>query len=135
MSANQRPIFVVAANVDAVTFVNADGTTPKALLTAGANGTKVLSIGVVSDDTVDRYLQLFLYDGATAYIAGTKLIPDLSGTNGTDPAIDLLDTLMLPWLDSDGEFFLPSGWSIRVAPTVAITAAKTMTVVGYAADY
>jgi hypothetical protein len=42
---------------------------------------------------------------------------------------------MLPWLDADGELFLPSGYKLQVAPRAAITAAKTVTVVCFAGDY
>jgi len=36
---------------------------------------------------------------------------------------------------SDGEFFIPTGYKIQVAPLAAVTAAKTVTVVCLAGDY
>ena len=41
MAANTNPIFVLAPKTAAVQIVNADGTTKKTLLTAGANGARV----------------------------------------------------------------------------------------------
>ena len=42
---------------------------------------------------------------------------------------------MLPWLDRDGEFFIPTGYKVQVGPLVAVTAAKTVTIVAFAVDY
>ena len=49
MVANTSPIFVLTANLAEVTFVNADSTTPKDLISAGTDGTKVLGIAVTSE--------------------------------------------------------------------------------------
>jgi threonine synthase len=115
--------------------VNADGTTPKDLISAGADGTKVLSIACTSDDTSDVVMQVFVHDGTTAYLVGSVNVPTLSGTDGTVVAVDLLSATDLPWLDADGEFFIPTGYKVQVAPLAAVTAAKTVTVVCLAGDY
>jgi hypothetical protein len=135
MAANTSPIFVLAANLAEVTFANADGTTPKDLVSAGADGTKVLAVAVTSDDAATVNLRLYVHDGANAYLVGTVAVPTLAGTNGVMPAVDLLDPELLPWLDQDGELFIPSGYKLQVAPLAAVTAAKTVTVVCFAADY
>ena len=136
MAANAAPIMVLTANLAEVTFVNADGTTPKDLVSAGAEGTKVLSIACTSDDTTDTVvMQLFIHDGTTAYLVGSVAVPTLSGTDGAAAAVDLLDATALPWLDADGEFFIPTGYKVQVAPLAAVTAAKTVTVVCLAGDY
>ena len=80
-------------------------------------------------------LRLYVHDGTTAYLVGSVAVPTLSGTDGATPAVNLLDADSLPWLDRDGEFVLPAGYKLQVAPTAAVTAAKTVTVVCFAGDY
>ena len=135
MAANTSPIFGKTANLAEVTFVNADGTTPKDLVAAGADGTKVLRIAATTNDTSANNCQLFIHDGATAYLVGTVRVATLSGTDGAAVAVNLLNATALPWLDADGEFFIPSGYKVQVAPLAAVTAAKTLTIVCFAANY
>jgi hypothetical protein len=78
---------------------------------------------------------LFIHDGTTAYLVGTINVPTLSGTDGTNASVDLLDATMLPWLDADGEFFIPTGYKLQVGPLAAVTAAKTLTIVCLAGNY
>ena len=116
MAANTSPIFVASPNLAAVTFVAADGTTPKDLVPAGSDGTKILGIAATSDDSSAVVLRLYVHDGGAAYLVGAVSVPTLSGTDGAAPAVDLLDAEMLPWLDRDGELILPAGHKLQVAP-------------------
>jgi hypothetical protein len=136
MAANIQPIFVESANVAEVTFVNADGTTPKDLVSAGADGTKIMRIAATTSDTSANNVALYVHDGTTAYLVGTVNVPTLSGTDGTNAAVNLLDTTALPWLDSDGEFFIPTGYKIQAGPIAAVTSGSyTLTIVCFAGDY
>lgn len=135
MAVNTQPIFVKTANNAEATFVNADGTTPKDLIIAPTDGTKIFAINVTSDDTATVNMKVFLHDGSTAYLLGTVAVPTLAGTNGSAPAVNVLDPTAIPGLDADGELFLPAGYKIQVAPLAAVTAAKTVTVVGLGANY
>ena len=135
--ANTSPIFVLRPQVVAATFVNGDGTTPKDLVTAlnRPDGIKVQRIAVHSDDTAAVNLMLSLHDGSTAYKVGAVRVAVGSGNDGAVAAVNLLAATMLPWLDADGELFLPSGWKVQVHPLVAVTAAKTVTIVAFAGEY
>ena len=135
MTTNTNPIFGRTPNIVEVTFVNADGTTPKDLVAAAADGTKVLSINVTSDDTSAVDMEVYLHDGTTAYLLGTKRVATLSGTDGVVVAVNILDRAFIPGLDADGQLFIPSGYKIQVAPLAAVTAALTVTVVGFGVDY
>jgi hypothetical protein len=135
MAANTLAIFVESANIAAVLFQNADGTTPKDLVSAGADGTKVLRINCTSDDTVTVTMGVYLYIGGSAYLLGRVPVVTLSGTNGTAPAVNLLDATKIACLDQDGELFIPSGSKIQVAPLASVSSAKTVTVVCFAGDY
>lgn len=135
MAANTLPIFVDTPNLVEVTFVNADGTTPKDLIAGATDGTRIISIAVTSDDTSAVILNFYIHDGSTAYRVGAVNVPTLSGTNGTAPAVNLLDSTELPWLDADGGFVIPTGYKIQAGPQSAVTAAKTVTIVAIGANY
>ena len=133
--ANTDPIYVLSSNMAEVLFQVGDGTTPKDLVSAGSNGTKVLSIACTSDDTAAVVMGLYVHDGTSAYLVGRTTVPMASGTDGTTASVNLLDATKMPWLDADGEFFIPSGYKLQVAPVAAVTVAMTVTVVCFAGDY
>lgn len=135
MVANTSPIFIDTPNNAEVTFVNADGTTAKDLMSAGTDGTKVLAINVTSDDTSTVEMEVYLHDGTTAYLLGTVDVVTLSGTDGATPSVNIMDPSLIAGLDANGELFMASGYKIQVAPKAAVTSAKTVTVVGFAGDY
>lgn len=135
MAANTEPIFVIVANLAEATFVNADGTTPKDLISAGSDDSKLLSINVTSDDTATVNMGVYIHDGATAYLIGTVPVVTLSGTDGSAASVELLDSDHIACLDADGELFLPTGYKVQVAPLASVTTAKTVTVVCFAGDY
>ena len=134
MPANTNPIFVLTPNLAEVTFTSADTTSSKDLITGGSNGTKVLGISATSSDSATINMRLYVHDGSTAYLVGTVAIVTNSGTNGTAPAVDLLSMSALPWLDSDGEFLLPSGYKLQVACLATMTTG-TCTIVCFGGDY
>jgi hypothetical protein len=135
MAANTSPIFGLTANLAEVTFVAADGTTAKDLVSAGADGSKVTRIAVHSNDTAAVNLKLLIHDGTTAYAVGVVRVAIGSGSDGAIAAVNLLSQTMLPWLDADGEFFIPSGYKVQVGPLAAVTADKTVSIVCFAMDY
>ena len=135
MAANTSPIFIEAPKNAAVTFVNADGTTAKTLLTAGADGSKISRIGVVSDDTSSVLLKLYIRISGTDYWIGSYSVVTLSGTNGTASAKNILDTTLMPWLDAAGEFPLGASLDLKIAPNAAVTSGKTVTITAYYGDY
>lgn len=132
---NTAPIYVKSSNMAAVLFQTADTTVPKDLIVAGAAGTKVMRINCTSDDTVTVTMGVFLHNGVSAFLVGRVPVPTLSGTNGTAPAVNLLDVSKIACLDIDGELFIPSGWKVQVAPLATVGTAKTVTVIGVAGEY
>ena len=132
MAANTTPIFPGTVTTDAVRIENADGTTAKTLLTAGTNGARVDSIIVTSTDTADRTLTLYLLKGVVSYRLGEMVIPDGSGTNGTDKPADGI-TLALPFVG--GTIHVEAGCSRTVAAQVAVTAGKAIDVIAFGGDF
>ncbi len=127
--------FVATSNVSAVTFVNADGTTAKTLWTAGSGGGRLGSISVVSDDTAAAPLALYVRLSGTDYRIGTVNVPIGAGNTASVVSVNLLVLSANPWLDSDGSLKLPNGGIIKVGPLTAVTAAKTVTIVAWGADF
>lgn len=135
MPANTSPIFALTANHTGQTFVNADGTGKKTVFTAGSNGSLLESISAVSDDTALVNLDVWITLGGTDYAVGTRQVP-IGGGNTVDTAtVSLLDQTKHPWVRADGSIFLPSGALVKVSPRAAVTAAKTVTVVGHGSDF
>lgn len=135
MAANVTPIFPVAVNNGRVTIVNADGTTAKALFSAGANGSRIDQIVCSSDDTGAKTIQLIVNDGTNDNIVGEVAIPAGAGTNGSTKAVKVINATDLPWLSDSGSIFIKTGYSIKVKSKAAVTAAKTLTFVLFAGDY
>lgn len=135
MPPNTEPIFGLTPHLGEVQFVNADGTTAKDLLTAGASGSKVMRISAHSDDTAAVNLMLYVWRGGAAFKVGAVRVAIGAGNDGAVAAGSLLNVGLLPWLDGDSEFVLPAAYKLQVAPLVAVTAAKMVTVVCFAMDY
>lgn len=137
MPAATTPIFVEAVDTGVAKFVNADGTTPKAIVTAGADGARVFSVSVATDDTaaIDYSLYIQRNGAGDNNLLGTKSVPAGSGNANATPAIDLLDPAFIKGLDSDGSIILGSTDVLLVAPRTAVTAAKTTYVLSSFGDY
>jgi hypothetical protein len=133
MAVTNTAIFPQAPKRGMVQAVNADGTGKKAVVTAGANGAKVVSLTAASDDTSNRSFGIYVTRSATDYLLGTVTVPLAAGTDGSTPSVDLLGggtANLIPGLpvDNDGQryIFLENGDVLKVAALVAVTAAKTV---------
>jgi len=126
-----------------VQVANADGTTKKTVVTAGANGSKIVAVTAASDDTGNRTFNIYVTRSGTSYLLGTVTIPTLAGTDGSAPGIDILGggtTNQIPGLpvDNDGQRYilLESGDTLQAALTTgAVTAAKTVHLSAVYADF
>lgn len=132
------PIFPGSINAGQQTFVNADGTTKKTLLTAGSSGTRVDTISATSDDTSTRVMQLWVTTGGVDYLLGEVSITLGAGSDGTTKAISVLNVTDLPWVRDEGGnkvIYLESGEVLKGMMKVAVTAAKTIYLRAQGADY
>jgi len=124
----------------AVQILPADTTTLKTLVTAGANGSIVDSINVSNTDSAVAYtLQVFVNDGTTSHLLGSVNIPLSAGNTTAAPGIDILRSGQLPGVpvDSNGNYIivLKGTYTLKVAVTVTVTAAKVVDCVAMGADY
>lgn len=122
-----------------VTFVNADGTTYKNLLTVtgsdNSQETHVYSIVVTSTDTASRDLRFAINDGTNDMEQGDIAIASNSGFTTGTPPIQVVANRSTPALsrvlkDIRGNWFvvLRPGETLKVRPTVAVTATYTIAV-------
>ena len=139
MAVTREPVFVQLPKITPVSFVNADGTAKKTLVTAGTDGTKVLDGTITSTDTAARNVQLWLTRSAVSYLIGTVAVAIAAGSDGTTNGVRLLDTTLIPGLplDHDGHKFilLQSGDTLQVNMLVAVTATKEVDVVAMSIDF
>lgn len=133
MAANTIPIFPKTANNGVQTFANADGTGLKDLVTGGADGTLVGAVNVVSDDTAARNIDIYYKpSGGAAIRIGTALIAIGAGVTSDTSSVNALTKCVGA---VGGRIFLANGDKLQGAMQVAVTAAKTVSVVAMAANY
>jgi hypothetical protein len=130
-----RPIYPGTIKNAGLDIENADATGLQTLLTAGTDGSRINMISAVSDDTAEMIVDLYINDGATDFLIGSVTVPTLSGTDGSTPAVSLLNATDLPYLGDDLSLFLEGGFLLKAAVQVAVTAAKKVTLVATYGDY
>jgi hypothetical protein len=109
----------------------ADTTSQKTVVTAGANGSKVVSLIASSSDTTDRVVQVFLVRSATSYLLCTLTVPLTAGFAAAVPGpVNLLGFVPNLPVDNDGQpyLFLESGDTLTVASLTTVTTAKAISV-------
>lgn len=137
MAAGFKPIFTLSVETAVQDIVNADSTTPQTLVTAGANGARVVAVTATTDDTAAIDYSLYLQRGGagTNFLLGTVSVPAGAGNTSSVAAVDLLDPAKIKGLDLDGTLILGGTDVLKVAARTAVTAAKTTYVVAAYGDY
>lgn len=140
MAVNTSPIFPLTPTNIVKTVVNADSTNKVAILAAGANGTRIDSLSISTDDTATHDVQLWLTISAVDYLVGTiALAAGAGNTSGVAAKAVLSDANIRGFvvLDPFGNyvFYLKASQVLKVSCPVAMTAAKTLYVTGLAGDY
>lgn len=131
MAANVNPLFELTPVNSGVIFENADGTGLKSIYTAGANGGRIDGISICSNDTAAVNLAFYINDGASDLYIGNVNVPIGSGYT-TVVKVDGLVNLR-PYYQNF--IALKAGYILKCNAVVAVTAAKTVTVVALGGDY
>lgn len=125
----------------AFTFAAASNVTTNlvSLLAGGTNGSKVEAINVSTTDTSPNTLMLILNNGTANFILSTFNIPLGSGSTTSAPSVSLLTNSQFPGLsyDSSGNKYLyvPTGSTIYVGTTAAVTATKQVSIFAIGASF
>ena len=139
MAFSNVPVFPQKPQHYEVTIANADASNAKNVGTGGSNGTIVRALQATSTDTGARVVQIGISVASTFYLLGSVSVPAGAGNDGATPAVDLLNSGLLPGLpvDENGMHYLIllSGEILQVLSTTTVTAAKTVTVQGFGQDY
>lgn len=131
MAANTSPIFELTPINAGITIVNADSTNLKTILTAGADGTRIDGILVSSNDTAAVNLAFYINDGVSDLYIGNVVVAIGSGYT-TVVRVDALATLRPASINA---LILGAGYVLKANAVVAVTAAKTVTIVAVGGDY
>ncbi len=111
-------------------ILNATGTGQVTIITAGANGNKVVNMAATSTDTVAQTIQVSLVRSSTSYLLATTSVPANAGNVGGTAPIDLLAIVPNLARDQDGQpyLFIESGDTIAVNTLATVSAARTISI-------
>jgi hypothetical protein len=131
------PAFISSPKNPAVAFANADGTSFKTIMTAGASGSRLDSLVGSSSDTVSNVLQLAVQKSGVDYVVGEVTIPANAGTNGTVKSVACLNATDLPGLayTENGAVYLENGAVLRGRMKTAVAGAFVVHLTGFGGDY
>jgi hypothetical protein len=139
MATTNTPIFPQNLQNYGVQILPADTSTKKLLAAGGTNGTKIEFISASSTDTSARDLNIYLYDGTTYHLMYTISIVINAGNTNAIAAVNILNNSMSPAIpyDSNGNkyIYLKSGWSLYVATSTTVTAAKIVDIIAQGEDF
>jgi len=97
---------------------------------SGSAPAQVDSLFVTTDNSADRLLSIWVHDGTASILIGTRTVPDLSGTNGTDLRVNLIAPLGMVQADGHSVIWLPVGYKLQASLDVALAADKKMYIYG-----
>ncbi len=134
---NVFPTLVHQPQKGAAQILNATGTAQVTLITAGANGSKVVALYASSTDTAAQSLAVSLVRSGTTYLLATAAVPAGSGNSAGTPPVNLLSAIAGLACDQDGQayLFMASGDTLAVNTLAAVTAGKTISALSDHGDF
>ncbi len=137
MPTTATPIFPQSFQYTGTEFLNADSTNKKTIFTAGENGSKVILFIFTSNDTTERFLDIFINDGSADHQIGKQMVAAASGT-GTgvvfgasnvlyysyNTQVYNLGTVLPKDVNGNAFIYLPFGCSLKASLQTAVTSGK-----------
>lgn len=132
---NKLPIFLVTTDTPAVLINVAAGTTTQQIFTAGTDGGAITELAATNASaTTAAVIQIKINNGTTSFLIGEITVPSNAGTDGgTTSTHNLLNSALIPILDSDGSIILEANHIVEVNAKVAVTA--DVNIVGVGGNY
>jgi hypothetical protein len=131
-SPNNLATYVKQPRKGLVQIANADGSSQKTVVTAGANGSKVTSLIASSTELTanNRDVQVALVRSATSYVLVTTTVPFSAGFAAGNSPINLIALVPNLPTDNDGQryLFLESGDTLVVSSLTTVTSGKIISV-------
>lgn len=135
MAANNQPVFPLTPQFGSVSIANADAQTVKTVFTAGANGARVSKLCLVSTDTTNRDVGIYI----NAILVATVQAAAGAGTSSSNAAKDVFaDTnFKQSYYDANNNLVidLKATQVLGINAPVTVTSTKTITGVCCAADF
>jgi hypothetical protein len=146
MAGTATPIFPQTVKNYSAQILPADTTAKKTLVTGATNGTKIEMINIASTDTAAKDVQFWMNNGSVDLLVATIAVPANSGNTNALAVQGLLSSNnttapFLPWfqfpLDNNGNRYLmvSSGYTLKAAVLVAVTAAKEIDILCQGGDF
>jgi hypothetical protein len=133
------PVFPQKARNINASFVTADGTNTKILVTGGIDDSIISVITITSSDSADKTIELLIGDGLADALIGFVGIPANTGSNGVlNPINGLSNSSILgKKIDESGNpyILLAAGSTLKARARTAVTAAATISVQLTVEDY
>lgn len=132
------PSFIATPKTPAQSFVNADGTSFKSVMSAGASGSRIDTLIGTNTDTGNAYVvQFAIQKSAVDYVIGEVNIPIGAGTNGSAKSVAMLNATDIPGLTytENGAVYLETGCVLRARVKTAVAGVNTVQIVGVGGDY
>jgi hypothetical protein len=131
------PSFIATPRNPVVAFANADGTSFKSIMTAGALGSRLDTLMASSSDTVSNILQLAVQKSGVDYVIGEVTVGALAGTNGVAKSVAALNPTDIPGLTytENGAIYLETGAVLRGRMKTAVAGAFAVQLTGIGGDY
>ncbi len=148
LSTNEKPMYartinngvgVISASANTVTL--GSDTNGATILTAGADGARVESLVISTDDTVAVNVFIYILSGATVRPLGIVNVPLSSGNTGSAPLVDALDNtgikLLGMLIDPAGKRYisLAANEVLKCGALANLTAAKKAHVTAQGFNY
>jgi hypothetical protein len=116
--------------IECSTFSNADGTTLKSLVVAGANDSVIVQMSVASLSSSDETLRLHLNDGTDDHLLCDVVVPAGSGTG----SVPVMDIMALPFV-YNASLALEAGWTLKAGAVSDVSVTGDVTVTAVITDY
>ena len=111
-------------------LTTSSGTSYATVVSGGSSGSKIVSLGCVSESTVAQLITVAIQRSAVTYVKGAATVAVTAGTDGSTPVADLLSATLMPDLavDNDGQkyLFLESGDALVVKTAVTVPAGRVL---------
>lgn len=132
--------FTQNINQGFATIQPADTTTMKTVFTAGAEGSKIVSLSATNDDSAAAYvLEIYKNNGSVDIFVGAVNIPLNSGKSGSIPSVDLKNATIFPHLPYDASgnkiMLLQAGHTLKVKSQTTVNSGKTVTIIATGEDF
>lgn len=129
------PAFVGTPHIDLTKFVNSDGTNYKTVFTPASGGSRLMALTVTSDDSAALQFHISLVRSSVRYKLDTFTVPGATVTQPTTN-FNVLDEDWLQFLTAlELHLLMNAAITIEIAPLVAVTAGREVSVFAFAGDY